>query len=346
MAARPCKGHKGRKAEELVTTHRIRTAALLLSILFAGLISTVSATVAQAPFPSRPIRVLVTIPPGGAPDISARLIAHYLQETLGWSVVIENRPGANGNIAAFEVVKAAPDGYTLLLHADSGVTINPHVYAKLPFDPLKDLLPVASVATNQFMLSTHPDVPAKTFQEFVEYARKTKPPLPYASGGNGSQHQLMMEMLKQRAGIDLLHVPFRGAAPATQATVAGDTKVLFSGSASAPLIQSGQLRALATSGKNRSKRFPDLPTIGEFYPGYAIDIWLGLFAPAATPEAVVTALRTEIHKLMARPDFAEKLNVSGSLEPLVLSPADFAALIRSDYEKYGKVVKEIGIKIE
>ena len=304
-----------------------------------------STVAAQAPFPNRPIRVLVTIPPGGAPDISARLIAQHLGETLGWSMVIENRPGANGNIAAEQVAKSTPDGYTLLLHADSGVTINPHVYARLPFDPLKDLLPVTSVATNQFMLSLNPQVPAKTFQEFIDYARAAKPPLPYASGGNGSQHQLMMEMLKQRAGIDLLHVPFRGAAPATQATVAGDTKVLFSGSASAPLIQSGQLRAVATSGKKRAPRFPDLPTIGEFYPGYAIDIWLGLFAPAGTPEPVVARLRTEVQKLLSDAEFAKKLNVSGSLEPLVLSPGEFSQLIQDDYDKYGKIVRQLGIKI-
>jgi tripartite-type tricarboxylate transporter receptor subunit TctC len=297
------------------------------------------------PFPNRPIRILVTIPPGGAPDISARMLAQHLNESLNWSVVIENRPGANGNIASDLVAKSTPDGYTLLLHADSGITINPHVYAKLPFDPLKDLVPVASVATNQFMLSLNPQVPANTFQEFIEYARKTTPPLPYASGGNGSQHQLMMEMLKQRAKIDLMHVPFRGAAPATTATVAGDTKVLFSGSASASLIQSGQLRAVATSGKKRAARFPNLPTIGEFYPGYAIDIWLGLFAPAGTPEPVLTRLRTEVHKLLSDPEFAKKLNVSGNLEPLVLPPADFEKLIRDDYEKYGKVVRELGIKI-
>jgi tripartite-type tricarboxylate transporter receptor subunit TctC len=302
--------------------------------------------VAEAqPFPNRPIRVLVTIPPGGAPDISARMLAQHLNETLNWSVVIENRPGANGNIASDLVAKSAPDGYTLLLHADSGITINPHVYAKLPFDPLKDLVPVASVATNQFMLSLNPQVPATTFQEFIEYARKSTPPLPYASGGNGSQHQLMMEMLKQRAKIDLMHVPFRGAAPATTATVAGDTKVLFSGSASAPLIQSGQLRAVATSGKKRAARFPNLPTIGEFYPGYAIDIWLGLFAPAGTSEPVLTRLRTEVHKLLSDAEFAKKLNISGSLEPLVLPPTDFEKLIREDYEKYGKVVRDLGIKI-
>jgi tripartite-type tricarboxylate transporter receptor subunit TctC len=214
----------------------MKIATALCAILVAAVLS--GAAAAQAPYPNRPIRVLVTIPPGGAPDISARLLAQHLGETLGWSMVIENRPGANGNIAAEAVAKSPPDGYTLLLLADSGATINPHVYAKLPFDPLKDLLPVTSVATNQFMLSLNPQVPAKTFQEFIDYARATKPPLPYASGGNGSQHQLMMEMLKQRAGIDLLHVPFRGAAPATTATVAGDTKVLFSGSASAALIQS------------------------------------------------------------------------------------------------------------
>jgi len=297
-------------------------------------------------FPSRTIRLLVTIPPGGAPDISARLLAHHLQETRGWSVVVENRPGANGNIASDFVAKSPPDGYTLLLHADSGITINPHVYSRLTFDPLKDLLPVASVATNQFMLSVHPDVPAKTFSEFIDYARRTKPALPYASGGNGSQHQLSMEILKQRAGIDLLHVPFRGAAPATQSTVAGDTKVMFSGSASAPLIQSGQLRALATSGKQRAKRFPDLPAVGEFYPGFAIDIWLGVFAPANTPEPIVATLRNGIHDLLRRPNFAEKLNVSGSLEPLVLSPDDFNSLIREDYEKYGKIVRELGIKAD
>jgi tripartite-type tricarboxylate transporter receptor subunit TctC len=153
-------------------------------------------------------------------------------------------------------------------------------------------------------------------------------------------------MLKQRASIDLLHVPFRGAAPATQSTVAGDTKVLFSGSASASLIAGGQLRVLAASGKQRSKRYPDLPTLGEFYPGLSVDIWLGVFAPPQTPEPIVTMLRTEIHKLLARPDFAERLNVSGSLEPLILSPADFSALIHEDHQKYGRIVRDLRIQAE
>jgi len=319
--------------------------ALRVAILL-GVGLCAAAAEAQTSFPTRPIRMLVTIPPGGAPDISARLVGQGLQETRGWTVVIENRTGANGNIAMAEVAKAPPDGHTLILAADSSLTINPHVYSKLGFDTLKDLLPVASIATNQFTLSVNPQVPVRTFQEFIAYARATKPPLPYGSSGNGSQHHLSMEMLKQRAGIDLLHVPFRGAAPATQSTVAGDTKVLFSGSASAPLIAGGQLRVLAASGKQRSKRYPDLPTVGEFYPGFSVDIWLGVFAPPNTPEPIVTTLRTEIHRLLARPDFAERLNVSGSLEPLILSPADFSALIREDHQKYGKIVRDLGIQAD
>jgi tripartite-type tricarboxylate transporter receptor subunit TctC len=323
--------------EDVMRMNLLRISVLAVAALCG------TAAEAQAPYPSRPIKLIVTIPPGGAPDISARMVAQFLQDTLGWSIVIENRTGANGNIGAAEVAKSPPDGYTLLLHADSGITINPHVYTKLAFDPLKDLLPVSSIATNMFMLSINPEVPARTLPEFIDYARKTKPPLPYASGGNGSQHQLMMEMLKQRAGIDLLHVPFRGAAPATTSTIAGDTKVMFSGSASAALIKGGQLRGLAASGKQRSKLFPELPTVGEFYPGYANDIWLGLFGPANMPEAIVTKLRTEVHKILARPDFAEKLNVSGSLEPLILAPTEFSSLIREDYDKYGKIVRDLGI---
>src|SRR5262245_30712271 len=200
---------RGQNAPNGETSMRSHALLCLAAIAVAGL-TLLSEAQAQAPYPNRPIRLLVPIPPGGAPDTSARLIGQVLQEAHGWSVVIENRSGANGNIASAELAKAPPDGYTLLLAADSNITINPHVYSKLSFDTLKDLVPVASVATNQFILSVNPQVPVQSFQEFVDYARTTKPPLPYASGGNGSQHQLMMEMLKQRAGIDLLHVPFRG----------------------------------------------------------------------------------------------------------------------------------------
>lgn len=321
--------------------------AMKLKLIAATLMTCIAtSSFAQQPYPSRPVKILVTIPPGGAPDIAARLLAQKMSDNMGQPVLIENRTGANGNIAADIVAKAPPDGYTLILAADSLLTINPHVYAKLPFDPLKDMLPVASVASNQFFLSVNPSLPAKTFQEFIELARKTKPPLPYASGGNGSQHQLGIEMLKQRANIDLTHVPYRGGGPAGTATVAGETMVVLAGASSAGLLRSGQLRGLATTGTKRSPLFPDMPTIGEFYPGYDVSIWLGLFAPAATPEPVVARLREEVRKALGQNDFVEKLNVTGRLEPLALSPQEFSALIRRDYDKYGKLVKDVGVQPE
>ncbi|HET9349760.1 MAG TPA: tripartite tricarboxylate transporter substrate binding protein, partial [Burkholderiales bacterium] len=237
---------------------------------------------AAAQFPSRQITLIVPIPPGGAPDIAARLIGQKLSESLGQPVVVENRTGANGNIASDLVAKAQPDGHTLGLLADSQITINPHLY-KMPLDTLRELTPVATVAANQFVLTVHPSLPVRTFPEFIELARKSNPPLAYASGGNGSQHHLTMEMLKQRAGINLLHVPFKGGAPAATATVAGDTVAMWSGSSNAPQIKAGRLRPLAVSGAQRSPQYPDLPTIGEFYPGFENSIWLGLFGPAGIP---------------------------------------------------------------
>ena len=200
------------------------------------------------------------IPPGGAPDIAARVLADKLGQTLGQPVVVENRAGANGNIANELVAQAQPDGYTLGSLADSQIAINPHLY-KMPIDTLHDLAPVSPVAVNQFVLTINPSLPVKTFPEFIEYASKANPPLAYASGGNGSQHHLTMEMLKQRAGINLLHVPYKGGAPAAAATVAGDTAAMWSGSSNAPQIKAGRLRPLAVSGAKRSPQYPDLPTI-------------------------------------------------------------------------------------
>ena len=249
-----------------------RLALLLFSLLATGS--------ALAQYPTHPIRILVTIPPGGAPDIVARVIADKISPKLGQPVVVENKPAANGNAAADEAAHAAPDGYTLLLAADSLIAINPHVYAKMPIDTLKDLTPITALVSNQFVLSINPKLPPKNFQEFIEYAKKANPPLAYASGGNGSQHQLTMEMLKQRAGLNLVHVPYRGGAPATTATMSGETAAMFSGTSSAPQIRAGRLRALAVAGAKRAPAFPELPTIGEFYPGFQNQIWLGLFGPA------------------------------------------------------------------
>jgi tripartite-type tricarboxylate transporter receptor subunit TctC len=316
-----------------------RRALLFVLLCFA-------AATAFAQYPARPVKIVVTIPPGGAPDITARLVGQKLAESLGQPVVVENRPGANGNTAAGEVARAPADGYTLLLAADSLIAINPHLYARMPLDTLKELQPVASLVANQFVLSVNPSLPVKSFQEFIEYASKANPPLNYASGGNGSQHQLTMEMLKARAGINLVHVPYHGGAPATTATMAGEVAAMFAGTSTAPQIKAGRLRALAVSGTKRSSAFPELPTIAEFYPGFENSIWLGLFGPAGMPREVLEKLRMEIRKALELPEIREKLHAAGGLEPFVTTPEEFSSLIRRDYDRFGKLIKEVGIKAD
>jgi tripartite-type tricarboxylate transporter receptor subunit TctC len=301
---------------------------------------------AAAQFPSRAVTLLVPIPPGGAPDIAARVLGQKLAESLGQPVVVENRAGANGNIAGELLAKAQPDGHTLALLADSQIAINPHLYSRMPFDTLRDFVPVHTVAANQFVLAVNPSLPAKSFQEFIELARASEPPLAYASGGNGSQHHLTMEMLKQRAGIELVHVPYRGGAPATTATVAGETAAMWAGSSNAPQIKAGRLRALAVSGGKRSAQYPDLPTIGEFYPGFENSIWLGLFAPAGVPEEALNRLRSEVRRALESADVKARFNNAGGLEPYVAAPEEFDALIRRDHAKYAKVVKDLGIRLD
>jgi tripartite-type tricarboxylate transporter receptor subunit TctC len=314
--------------------------------LIAALLVALWGAAAAAQYPSKPVKVIVHIPPGGAPDIAARVLAERLTETMGQPFVVENRPGSNGVIAAELTVKAPPDGHTLFLAPDSVVVINPHLYARLPYDPLKELTPVATVAANDFVLSINPALPVKTFVEFIDYARKANPPLAYASGGNGSQHHLTMEMLKKRAGIELVHVPYRGGAPATTATVSGEVAAMFAGSSTAPQIRSGNLRALAVTGDKPSLAFPELPTIAQTYPGFVNSIWLALFAPAGTPGPVVERLRAEVNKALAQGDVKEKLNRAGGLDSFVTTQQEFAALIRDDYAKYERIVKEIGVKVD
>jgi len=322
----------------------MKPARLAAAVLAAALLAGAAAPMAQ--YPSRPVRIIVTIPPGGAPDLTARIVGDKIAPGLGQPVVIENRPGSNGNIAAELVARSPADGHTLLLGADSLLAINPHVYSRMPIDMQRELVPMASLVSNMFVLSVNPSLPVKTFQEFIEYARQASPPLHYASGGNGSQHQFMMEALKQRAGINLVHVPYKGGAPATTATVAGEVAAMFAGTSTAPQIKAGRLRALAVTGAKRSHLFPDLPAIGEVYPGYEMTIWLGLFAPAGTPEPVLARLREEVTKALASDDVKEKLNNAGGLQAFATTPAAFAALIKSDHDKYGKLVRDIGVKID
>ena len=322
----------------------------LLSILLtsACLALALGSAQAQDKYPSRPIKVLVPYAPGGATDIVARVLGDRLREQMGATIVVENKPGANGILALESMARATPDGYTLMIGNVTTNAITPILYRdKMHINYEKDVVTVMRlVDVPEFLAVTTTDFAPTTVPEFVDYARAANPPLAYASGGVGSQQHFAMEVLKRRAGINLLHVPYRGGAPSATATIGGETQALFAGASSAGQFEAGNLRPLAASGKARSKRFPDIPTIGEFYPGFEVDIWLGLFAPAGTPDGVVRKIREAVHAALRRPDLAEKLNVSGSLEPLILEPAAFDALIRKDYEKYGTLVKQFDIKLD
>ncbi len=320
--------------------------ALDLAGVAAALLLALATQQASAQYPSRPIRLLVPNPPGGAADTIARVLAPKLGEALGQPIVVENRPGSNGNLSTELAARAAPDGYTLLLGQDSQIVISPHLYAKLPVDTLKDLVPVATLVTTQLVLAVNAAVPAKDLSEFLEYARRANPPLAYASIGNGSQHHLTMEMLKARAGVNLLHVPYKGGGPATVALLAGDVPVMFGGNSVTGHIKAGKLRGLAVAGKHRSETFPDLPRLGEFFPGFEVQAWLGLFTAAGVPPAVISKLHGETNRVLASADVRDKVRSVGGLEPFISTPEEFAALIRAEYLKYAEVVKAVGAKID
>src|SRR5688572_24810788 len=294
MSRRSCGLHKNQKGETMIIRQ------MLVSSIAAVLGATLAAN-AQS-FPNRPIRLIVAFPPGGATDVIARTVGAPLGRRLGQNVVVDNRPGSNGNISAELAANAKPDGHTLLLGSDSLFGVNPHLYSRMPVDLREAFVPVANLVTNMVILAVNPDkVPSKTLGEFVAFARKANPPLFYASIGNGSQHHIAMELLKRTAGINLTHVPYKGGGPAAIATVAGETVAMFGGGSVVPPIKSGKLRALAVTTEKRGYVMSELPTIGETYPGYAVTIWQGLFAPAGTPPDVIEKLRNEVQAVLRMP---------------------------------------------
>ena len=297
-------------------------------------------------YPQRPIRLVSPIPPGGAPDMIARALGAKLATQMGQAVVVENKIGANGQAAAEYVARAAADGHTLLVGMDSLFAINPYVYARASVDVNKELIPVATLGANQFVLALNPQLPVKNLAEFIALAKGANPPLAYASGGNGSQHHLTMEMLKARAGFDMLHVPYKGGTPATTATIGGETVAMFSGTSNATLIKAGKLHAVATTGKLRSKALPDVPTIGESYPGFENTIWIGLFAPTGTPLAVVQKLREEVGKALNAPDLIEGFQKAGGIEPLHTSLDEMQQMIKRDQARYSKIIRELQLKVD
>jgi tripartite-type tricarboxylate transporter receptor subunit TctC len=296
-------------------------------------------------YPTRPIRLYVAFPPGGAADIVARLVAQPLSARLGQPVVVENKPGSGGNIAGELIAHAAPDGYSLLIGPDNLFTINPHLFSKMSFDPLKDIVPIATVQSNALVLAINAKVPARDFKEFIALANRSDPPLFYASIGNGSMHHLAMEMLKQEAGIKLTHVPYRGGGPAGIAVLAGDVAGMFGGGSVFPMVTSGQLRGLAVSSRKRSTELRELPSISEFYPNYEATIWQGLFAPAGAPRDIIDKVRKEVGAILESRDFADKLAKTGSGEPYITSLDEFKARIHRDFERYGQIVRAAGVQV-
>ena len=297
-------------------------------------------------YPDRPIRLLVAFPPGGAADIVARLTGQLLSARIGQPVVVENRPGSNGNVAAEVVAHAAADGYTLLLSSGSLYTVNPLIYAKMPLDPAKELLPAVSVVSDELLLTENIALEPKNFSDFLAYARRAKPPLLYGSIGNGSEHHLAMEVLKEQAGIQMTHVPYRGGGPAALGVMGGEVAAMFGGGSVTALVQAGRLRALAISGRKRSPLFPDLPSISEFYPNYDVTIWQLLSVPTGTPPEIVARVRKETNAVIAQPEFEKRLATAGAGEPYMTTPEELAARLRTDAERYGKILKGSGLQVQ
>jgi tripartite-type tricarboxylate transporter receptor subunit TctC len=299
---------------------------------------------AQA-YPTRPVRIIVGAAAGGGIDILARLLGQWLSERLGRPFVIENRPGWDTNIGTEAVVRAAPDGYTLLL-ASASNAINATLYDKLSFNFIRDIAPIAGIMRVPNAMMVHPAVPAKTLPEFIAYTKANSTKLNMASGGTGVPSHLAGELFKMMTGVEMIHVPYRGTAPALTDLLAGQVQVSFGAlTSSIEYIRAGKLRALAVTTTARSEALPDLPTIGEFLPGYEASQWYGVGAPKNTPADIVDRLNNEINATLADPKIKARLvDLGGTTLPG--SPADFGKLITEETEKWGKVIRAAGIKAE
>jgi len=307
-----------------------------------------AAAQAQGGWPAKPVRIVVAYPPGGGIDVMSRQIAEKLTAAWGQPVVVENRPGANTIVATDAVAKSGADGYTVLMTTDATFSINPHLYAKLPFDTQKDFIPVTMLVLLQQLLVAHPSLPAGTLPELIALAKAKPGSINYASYGSGSQPHLSGEMLKYKAGIDLVHVPYKGISLAVPAVMAGEVQLTFAGiaSSSAPL-KSGRIKAIAIGGTKRSPLFPDVPTFAELgYPEVETHAWFGLFLPAGSPKEAVSRLYADVKRVIDDPEFRQKQLVDRGYEPIGSSPEEFSAYIVKDRESRGRAVKISGAKAE
>jgi tripartite-type tricarboxylate transporter receptor subunit TctC len=298
-------------------------------------------------FPNKQIRIVVPFPAGGATDIAARAIADKMSQNWKQPVVVENRAGAGGNVGSDVVAKSPADGYTLIMGVTGSHAINVSLYSKMPYDPVKDFEPISQVAVVPNVVVVHPSVPAQTLTEFIALAKRNPGKYDYASLGSGTAAHLGMEMLKTSANIFMVHIPYRGSAPAVADLIGGQVQVMMDGLPSAlPHVKAGRLRALAVTSQKRSQAAPDLPTIAESgYPGFYADAWSGLFAPKGTPKAVVDKLAGEVRRILALPDVRERFAGLGA-EPVGSTPAEFAQHVQREIDKWAKVVKQSGARAD
>ena len=324
----------------------LRRSVVLLALLALPLAILVGpAPAAAQAFPNKPVRLVVPFPPGGPLDTVGRALAQKLTEAWGQSVIVDNRPGAGGNIGADLVAKAAPDGYTVVMGALSTHAVNPSLYAKMPYDAMKDFAPITLVAITPNVLVVNPSLPVNSVRELIAYAKANPGKLAFGSGSNGSAGHLAGELFKADTGTDLLHVPFKGAAPAMQALLSGDIQLMFDNLASASAqVKAGKLKALAVTTARRSPLAPDLPTMAESgVPGFDISTWFGLLAPAGTPPEIVGRWNAEVGRILRTPEMRERLTAMGA-EPAPDTPAEFAQFIASEAAKYARIVKVSGAK--
>jgi tripartite-type tricarboxylate transporter receptor subunit TctC len=315
--------------------------------LWLGAALALGASAAFAQYPAKPVRLIVPFPPGGAVDYYARTVQNRLAETLGQPIVIENRSGASGMVGADLVAKSPPDGYTILIGNIASLAMNVGLYSKMPYDPVKDLTPIMRTVAVDYAMVVHPSVPARTVAEFVAYAKANPGKLSYGSAGSGSAPHLSTELFKQRAGIDIVHIPFKGGGPMVTDLLGGQIQMVIADQANLmPHVKAGKLRALAVGTLVRSANYPDLPTIAESgYPGFEARAWQGIAGPAGLPPDIVRQLQAAIAKVMAMPEVRARL-VEGGLDPIVTTPEEFGEFIRTEIAKWSKVAKDVGARVD
>jgi tripartite-type tricarboxylate transporter receptor subunit TctC len=323
----------------------MKQAPLSLS-LGAALVLTVPGHVLAQAYPTKPIRMIGPSSPGGGIDTNGRILAAYLTQSLGQQVVLENRPGAGGRIGTELASKASPDGYTLVFSAAASMTIHPNTYANLPYDPIRDFAPISLVALSEYILAVHPSLPVKSVKELVALAKARPGQIVYGSSGTFGLPHLAGELLEQSAGIDMLHVPYKGGGPAARAILGGEVAFMFgTGPTVVPHAKAGRLRLIAIASDKRSPAMPELPTVAETLPGVEVSAWYGLLAPAGTPKDIIARLHAETVKAIADPKVAMQIRNAGG-EPVTSTPEQFAAHIKSEIARWGKAVKAANLPLQ